>query len=192
MSIPEWEEIGIPNEYGPLRLLYNPPAETVIAELRSVGEEFLPNRIYTRHKDSAKYELLGEPDALISYESVATALARPLVFYNTFKLTNVSATSAGKREYAMDWDGLYSLELKKQTHSKIASKDALALPPPYSEGWVSSLVSVSDDGSELYLRVAVSGAEVSSGFRTVSYRLARMDLMTRMIDLISPLRGTFF
>jgi len=26
MEIPEWEEIGIPERYGPDRLLYNPPS----------------------------------------------------------------------------------------------------------------------------------------------------------------------
>jgi hypothetical protein len=39
MAIPEWEEIAIPEGYGPYRLLYNPPSETVIAELRSIGEQ---------------------------------------------------------------------------------------------------------------------------------------------------------
>lgn len=31
MGIPEWEEIAIPEGFGPHRLLYNPPSETVIA-----------------------------------------------------------------------------------------------------------------------------------------------------------------
>jgi hypothetical protein len=35
MDIPEWEEIAIPEGYGPYRLLYNPPSETVVTELRS-------------------------------------------------------------------------------------------------------------------------------------------------------------
>jgi|HubBroStandDraft_1064217.scaffolds.fasta_scaffold96539_1 hypothetical protein len=56
MEIPEWEEIAIPEGFGPYRLLYNPPSETVIAELRSIGEQFLPNQLYIRKKDSPKYE----------------------------------------------------------------------------------------------------------------------------------------
>ena len=56
MSIPEWEEIAIPEGFGPYRLLYNPPSETVIAELRSIGEQFFPNQLYIRKKDSSKYE----------------------------------------------------------------------------------------------------------------------------------------
>ncbi len=43
MGIPEWEEIAIPKGFGPFRLLYNPPSETLIAELQSVGQQFLPN-----------------------------------------------------------------------------------------------------------------------------------------------------
>ena len=44
MEIPEWEEIAIPEGFGPYRLLYNPPSETVIAELRSIGDQFFPNQ----------------------------------------------------------------------------------------------------------------------------------------------------
>ena len=36
MGIPEWKEIAIPEGFGPYRLLYNPPSETVIVELRSI------------------------------------------------------------------------------------------------------------------------------------------------------------
>jgi phage-related protein len=56
MGIPEWEEIAIPEGFGPYRLLYNPISETVIAELRSIEEQFSPNQIYVRHQDSPKYE----------------------------------------------------------------------------------------------------------------------------------------
>ena len=35
--IREWKELGIPEGYGPYRLLYNPASGTVIAELRSIG-----------------------------------------------------------------------------------------------------------------------------------------------------------
>jgi hypothetical protein len=51
----EWEEIGIPEACGPFRLLYNPPGETVIAEPRSIEEEFLPKTVCVREKDSLKY-----------------------------------------------------------------------------------------------------------------------------------------
>jgi len=56
MGIPEWEEIAIPEGFGPYRLLYNPISETVIAELRSIEEQFSPNQIYVRHQDSPKCE----------------------------------------------------------------------------------------------------------------------------------------
>ena len=54
MRIPEWEEIAIPEGFGPYRLLYNPISETVIAELRSIEEQFSPNQIYFRKKDLPK------------------------------------------------------------------------------------------------------------------------------------------
>ena len=49
MGIPEWEEIAIPNGFGPYRSVpVQPPSKTVIIELRSIGEEFFPNQLYIR------------------------------------------------------------------------------------------------------------------------------------------------
>ena len=76
MEIPEWEEIAIPEGFGPYRLLYNPPSETVIAELRSIGAQFFPNQVYVRKKDSLKYEPRGS-DQMVSSESAVSSLERP-------------------------------------------------------------------------------------------------------------------
>jgi hypothetical protein len=79
MEIPEWEEIAIPEGFGPHRLLYNPPSETVIAELRSIGEQFFPNQLYIRKKDSPKYEPIKNFEQMVSSESAVTSLGRPLL-----------------------------------------------------------------------------------------------------------------
>jgi len=86
MGIPEWEEIAIPEGFGPYRLLYNPISEAVIAELRSIGEQFSPNQIYVRKKDSPRYEPIKTLQPMVSSESAITSLGRPLLFYLSNKL----------------------------------------------------------------------------------------------------------
>ena len=58
--------------------------------------------------------------------------------------------------FSGDWEGLYSFDLRERTHLKIADKDSLRFPSPYVEGWVTSLVDVSADASELYLTVGMN------------------------------------
>src|SRR5258705_13880093 len=113
MAIPEWEEIAIPEGYGPYRLLYNPPSENVIAELRSIGEHFFPNQIYIRKKDSLRYEPIKSSERMVSSESAVTSLARPLLFYLSNKLEKVD------QDYKGDWQGLYSFDLQSRRHLKI-------------------------------------------------------------------------
>jgi hypothetical protein len=186
MEIPEWEEIAIPEGFGPYRLLYNPPSETVIAELRSIGEQFFPNQLYIRKKDSAQYEPIKNFEQMVSSESAVTSLERPLLFYLSNKLMKKDEGFNG------DWEGLYSFDFQKRTHLKIADKDSLRFPSPYVEGWVISLVDVSADASELYLTVGMMRPDTSAGFRMVNHQLARMDLTTGNIHLVSHLKGTFF
>jgi hypothetical protein len=187
MGIPEWEEIAIPEGFGPYRLLYNPPSETVIIELRSIGEQFLANQLYIRQKDAPKYEPVKSLEPMVSSESPVTSLGRPMLFYLSNRLT--------KREeqgFSGDWEGLYSFDLQKRTHLKIADKASLRLPSPYVEGWVTNLVDVSADASKLYLTVGMMQPDTSEGFRMVKHQLAQMDLATGKIHLVSHLRGSFF
>ena len=186
MGIREWEDIAIPEGFGPHRLLYNPASETVIAELRSIGERSFPNRIYTRKKDSPRYEPIQEFEQRVSCESAVTPLERPLLFYLSIRWTKHDEGFGG------DWDGLFSFDLEKRTHRKVVDKDSLTLPSPFVEGWVSSLIDVSPDGSELYLTAGIMAADTGTGFRMVNHQLARMRLPTGDIHLLSHLKGAFF
>lgn len=187
MGIPEWEEIAIPVGFGPYRLLYNPPSETVIIELRSIGEQFFPNQLYIRQKDAPKYEPVKALEPMVSSESPVTSLGRPMLFYLSNRLA--------KREGGVfngEWQGLYSFDLQKRTHLKIADKDSFQFPSPYVEGWVTRLVDVSADASKLYLTVGMMRPDTSEGFRMVNHQLAQMDLATGRVHLVSHLKGSFF
>jgi hypothetical protein len=114
---------------------------------------------------------------MVSSESVVTSLGRPLLFYlsNNWKKTD--------DRFHCDWGGLYSFDLQKRTHLRIADKDSLLLPSPYVEGCVTSLVDASADASELYLTVGMMGPDTSAGFRTVNHQLARRELPTGSIHV---------
>jgi hypothetical protein len=186
MSIAEWKDFGIPEGYGPHRLLYNAPSETIIIELRSIGNEFSPNRIYIRRKDDPKYEPIKSFEPMDSYESVVSSSGRPMLFYLSYRIT--------KREdhYGADWLGLYCFEIPSRTETEIVGKDSLLLPPPYNRGWVSALVSASEDASTLVLTVGMTVEDDSPGFHKVDYHLASMHLETRQLQFISQLKGCFF
>jgi hypothetical protein len=110
-----------------------------------------------------------------------------MVFYVSNRFTKDEKTFSG------DWEGLYSFDLQKRTERKLADKNSLRFPAPYSEGWVTGLVNVSADASELYLTMGLMMPDdPSTGFRMVNHQLARMDLSTGDIRLVSQLKGTFF
>ena len=186
MEIPEWEEIAIPEGFGPYRLLYNPPSETVIAELQSVGKQFLPNQIYNRRKNALKNEPITDVAETESSESAVTCHQCPLLFYLSNSLKKLDDHHSG------DWLGLHSIDLESRKHHKIADKNTLKLPPPYVEGWITGLVSASADGSELYLTVGMMPPDTSSGFQIVNHQLARNGLDYIRSPSFVSFEGRFF
>ena len=50
------------------------PSDTVIAELRFVGEEFYPNQVYVRKRDRSRYEAVQSLDLTVSSESAGVSL----------------------------------------------------------------------------------------------------------------------
>jgi hypothetical protein len=174
VAIPEWEDMAIPEGFGPYRLLYNPPSETVIAQLRSIGDEFFADRLVVRKKNAEKYAPVAGSDLMVSSESGVTSLDRPLLFYLSNKLTRREERDSG------DFEGLYSYDLQNRIRTKIADKDSLRLPAPYVEG------------ACLYLTIGIIEPDNQSGFRAVHYQLGRMEVETGRIDLLSRLKGAFF
>jgi hypothetical protein len=182
MSIPEWEEQGIPGGYGFAQLLFNPPTGILIAEMcRGRGAPFLPNRLFWRRKDGEAYEPMGSPEEDRSQESAVTALNKPLLFFSSSKIVRKGRQAHGK------WDGLYSVDLGTMKIARFTSKETLPVPAPYTDGWVTDLLSLSEDGSMLYLKIGMWEAG-----RNVAYYLAQWDVTTRNLQTISRLRGTSF
>jgi hypothetical protein len=126
-----------------------------------------------------------DSDLMVSSESAVTALGSPLLFYLSNKLTK-----RGERHFG-DFEGLYSYDLGNRRSTKVVDKHSLRLPAPYTKGWVTGLVDVSGEATDFYLTIGMM-PDMSSGFSIVDYQLARMELKTGRIDLVSRLTGSFF
>jgi hypothetical protein len=182
MGIPEWQEQGIPDGYGFAQLLFNPPTGILIAEMcHGTAALFLPNRLFWRHKDEEGYKPLGTPEEDCSQESAVTALNKPLLFFNSSKMVREGRHARG------NWDGLYSVDLETMNIARFASRETLPAPAPYTDGWVTDLLSLSEDGRMLYLKIGTCEA----GRQDFAYFLAQWDVTTRNLQTISRLRGAF-
>ncbi len=183
---PEWQQAGIPAGYGFSQLLYNPPTGIQIVELcHGTSERFHPNRLFVRLKGAERYEQLGTPEENCSQESAVTSPGQPILFFNSNRLMIRGDRVSG------DWDGLYSVDLEKLTIVRCASKETLILPAPYSDCWVTNLLSLSADGKLLYLTIGM--CEITGSTRQeIAYYLAQFDVGNGNLETISRLGATFF
>jgi hypothetical protein len=173
---------GIPAGYAGPRLLYNPASKTVILELHGAGKEFLPARLFMRHKDSEAYEQIGNPAEDVSYESPVTCDRQPIVVFNSLKWD--------RKSHGGDWAGVCCFNLNTKELTVCTCKETLAVSEPHTRAWVSSLVFLSDDGQNLYANVGIEKPSRSGKF--VNYYLASLDLSDNSLELVSPLKDVFF
>ncbi len=178
---PFWKSPGIPAGYAWPRLLYNPASEVLIVELRAAGQQFVPTRLFMRPKNSQSYEQIGNPAGDVSYESPVTCEKQPIVVFNSFQMQKRGDGWAG------DWAAVCAFNLQTKELAVCIGKETLALPAPYTEGWISELVSLSDDGHTLHLKVGIKDTNQS-----MVYYLARTELGSKGMELISPLTDSFF
>jgi len=102
-----------------------------------------------------------------------------------------SKTSSGNFGGA-DWEGMYFLDLRSKEIHACVSKDNFVLPAPYDErGWVSNVRGVSDDGGYAYVIVAM-GRRRSEKEIVYDYHMAKIELKSGALELISHLKNTFF
>ena len=183
MAHAEWKELGIPDGYGPFRLLYNPPTETVIAELRKLREDTGPHRrIYIRQREAQEYRQVGNPEPDLSCESVVTCSTQPILFFNAMRITR------HERVFKGNWEAVYSFDLSSYALAVCLDRSNISLPSPFSDCWVSDLIGHSEAENALYLTIGLRG-DRQQGIR---YSLARVELSTRVVQPISWLRAAFF
>jgi Clp amino terminal domain, pathogenicity island component len=182
-----WEELGIPEGYAWPKLLYNPPSETMIVQVESQGPEFLPpRRLYMKHKDAARYTQVGDPDEWTSFDSPVTSLTQPLLGYNVMTWRKTGDTIGG------DWKELSVLNLQSGVIERSVKKGELRLPEEFNECWVDKLLTISDDGKQIYLAAGLSFLREDNSSSRNRHVLAVLDLNSKRLEPISTLLGTFF
>jgi hypothetical protein len=177
-----WRSASIPEGYACPRLFYNAACETVVVELQGTGDESRHRRrLFARHKSAEVYEPIGNPAEDISYESIVTCERQPVIAFNSISYTK---TGSG------NWVGVHIFDLAKRELSVCVTKDNFIAPAPYTGGWIAELVGMSDDAQYAYVK---TGLEIRHEHgMTMDYWVARMDLRTRELELVSRLNDVFF
>jgi Clp amino terminal domain, pathogenicity island component len=172
---------GIPAGYRWKSLLYNPASESIIVEMARTDTGHLPmRRLFTRHKDAAVYERVGNPADDVSFEAPVTCERQPIVVFNSMKWAGGGGTP----------DGVYALNLSTKELTMCVPNDALTIPEPHLRSWILTLVSLSDDAQILYLKVGIEKPPSRGG--VVEYYLASLSLINKKLELLSQLKDIRF
>ena len=172
---------GIPAGYRWKTLLYNPASETIIVEMARSDTGHLPmSRLFMRNKSADAYEQIGNPADNVSYESAVTSEKQPIIIFNSMKWEG----SGGNP------DGVYVFNLLTKELSICVPKDSLNIPQPHQRSWILTLVSLSDDGQTLYLKIGIE--KPVSGGGSVEYYLASLGIADKKLELLSHLKDIRF
>ena len=171
---------GIPPGYSWKNLLYNPASETIVIEMACTGRGHLPmSRLFARRKDAEVYEQIGQPGDDLSYEAPVTCEKHPIVVFNSIKWEG----SGGNP------DGVYLFNLITKELTLCLAKDTFNDAERRLSSWISTLVSLSDDGQTLYLKI---GMHPFSRSGVVDYYLASVGLADKKLQLLSRLKDVWF
>ena len=185
-----WRDAGIPEGYSISNLMYNEASEVLVIEVRHKDASHC-ERLLFRHIQAPKYELIGNPEEDVAFKSPAICEKRPLFVFNSMKWHR---DPDGSRRGA-DWDGLYTFDLRERQLNLCVSKDNLVVPPPYDDrGWIAQILSLSDDARHAYVKVGL-GKRREEGEKKIvkmDYHLARLDLRTKELQLITYLKNIWF
>jgi len=172
---------GIPAGYRWKTLLYNPASETIIVEMARSDTGHLPmSRLFMRNRSADAYEQIGNPADSVSYEAVVTSEKQPIIIFNSMKWEDSGGNS----------DGVYVFNLLTKELSICVPKDSLNIPQPHLRSWVLTLVSLSDDGQTLYLKMGIE--KPVSGGGIVQYYLASLSIADGKLELLSHLKDIRF
>lgn len=186
-----WRTAGIPDGYTTSQLLYNSASQTLIIELRGMKDSTLPSRLLVRHKDADRYELVSNPEEDVFFESPVTCENRPILVFNSMRLRR---RPEGPRT-GRDWGGLYVFNLETKELNLSAAGNSLVIPAPYDErGWVSQILHLSDDACYAYVKVGLGRRRDEGEIKNIyyDYHIARLDLRSRKLELISRLKDVWF
>jgi hypothetical protein len=181
-----WDVDGI-REDSFRHLCYNAASETLVARFeRSVEGSRTVSSIYVRARDAIEYTKLFGPDDVTSAETLVTAEAVPVAFFNV--LTRCGTGS--------NWAFVARADLRTSEVNPVLNPAALARghEGPAARAWVAKILSASADGASL---LCVIGRQRSvddeqPGRLKVDYTVSRVELLSQSVETITLLRNIFF
>ncbi len=165
----------------------HPPSETMILQVQSVaGKAWCPARLYMKHKDAAKYQQIGSPAEMLSYENPVTSVKQPLLAFN------VMTCQKNEQGVSCNWTELHVLDIKTGALKHLTRNGDLILPEGFNDYWLTDLFALSEDGAQVYVSAGLCYLGADAVRSKITYVLAVLDLTSKRRDPISVLRGFFF
>jgi hypothetical protein len=163
-----------------IKLLYNKPSTTLVAQFRRIADNGLPiEELYLRAADEAEYRKVAGGDAQITCWDPVSCGRKPFVIFNAFKLSGPGG----------DWVSISQIELPRGNVRHLIDRGTLRLPAGFRAGWVASILGIDDEGRTILCRLALeseSGSEVA-----VQYFVSEIDVTTGDISNLVPLPNVF-
>ena len=178
-----WSEAGI--EGGPhfRALLYNEPAQMLIAHFeRHYGH--WAGEIYTRPLSSETYSKVPAASKLVSYERPVSAASATIIFFN--EMLHRAEDPAGT-----DWSCIRALDLRTGQLRQAATADTIQIPDGYVGLWVSEIHAVNADGTRLICTIGFE-QQVGALVKHLDYWLCELPVQTLVPHQIRKLQNAFF
>jgi hypothetical protein len=187
-----WDADGIEGDDRFVTLLYNEPADVLIAQFeRMVAEGQYPVRsVYMRRTQETRYGKIFGTDDISSALHTVAASKKPVAFFDVH-VASVDRWPEGQPGMGFDWSHIARIDLLNGSVTKVI--DAAAFREKHEGAWVSDLLSADEDGQSLVCRIGM-GRKLPDGTPTggVGYSLCHLILATSDIHIIAPLRNVFF
>lgn len=161
-------------------LLYNEPANTLIAHFQRKGD--VVSALYTRQLNAAAYAKIAAENDLLSFDYPITATAAPLLYFNAIQWA---------KDRGGDWDSVRCLDLRSGQLTTVVSPTTLAVPSGYVGLWISSLMAVDPDGQRLLCTVGFERV-VDERSKHLDYWVCALPVQNPVPQQIALLPDAFF
>jgi hypothetical protein len=176
-----WDTDGIEGEHRFVTLLYNEPADVLIAqfERKVAGGRYPVRSIYMKRREEPRYAKVFGTDDLSSAFYIVAASKKPVAFFDVH-VASVDRWRADTPGMGFDWSHIAQIDLR--TGSVTTVVDAAAFRERHEGAWVSDLASADEDGQAVLCRIGGLPHQAPTG--AVGYSPAR-----DAGDPVRPARG---
>lgn len=166
-------------------LIYNASANSLIASF--MREDFngnLSEELYFRKLENSTYRKI-QIENCHSLRNCMSCANSPLILFNAWM------TMQDNSHRGYDWRALISFDLNSGSKTEVLNQSNMPVLHGYQAGWVSSLVSLGTDGSDVVIVAALEKA-MNSGLSQVDYILCEYNIQKPSLTPIAKLPNVFF